>query len=401
MFSVQASLRLFLCLSIFASVTVSSNEVYFPSDKEWVKSSPNKLGIDDSKVEQIINLSFQDKATMSVVIIKDGRIIGEKHAKGFNQDSVGTSWSVAKSFYAALIGISINKGEISSLDDPVSKYLDYFNDERSNITIRDLLDMSSGLSYPRHQHEKMFFSKDHLEYSKSIPKTQEPGKKFEYNNVNSMLIGDILKQATGTNAEVLLKERILDKIDSNSYKLWTDEAGNALTYCCIDMSARDFSRFGLLFANNGKWKNEQIIPKEFIDETFQIVWDTPNWWTNHERYYSLHWWVSKHDEESKIFNASGKFGQYIFVDRENNVVVTRITKYDSKDHGSVQKWGPLKYFTWANLNTAIFFGRSLLKLGIIEEGDDVVTPATYEDGESKEFYRDYSEVIKAISELSK
>lgn len=401
MFSVQASLRLFLCLSIFASVTVSSNEVYFPSDKEWVKSSPNKLGIDDSKVEQIINLSFQDKATMSVVIIKDGRIIGEKHAKGFNQDSVGTSWSVAKSFYAALIGISINKGEISSLDDPVSKYLDYFNDERSNITIRDLLDMSSGLSYPRHQHEKMFFSKDHLEYSKSIPKTQEPGKKFEYNNVNSMLIGDILKQATGTNAEVLLKERILDKIDSNSYKLWTDEAGNALTYCCIDMSARDFSRFGLLFANNGKWKNEQIIPKEFIDETFQIVWDTPNWWTNHERYYSLHWWVSKHDEESKIFNASGKFGQYIFVDRENNVVVTRITKYDSKDHGSVQKWGPLKYFTWANLNTAIFFGRSLLKLGIIEEGDNVVTPATYEDGESKEFYRDYSEVIKAISELSK
>ncbi len=401
MFSVQASLRLFLCLSIFASVTVSSNEVYFPSDKEWVKSSPNKLGIDDSKVEQIINLSFQDKATMSVVIIKDGRIIGEKHAKGFNQDSVGTSWSVAKSFYAALIGISINKGEISSLDDPVSKYLDYFNDERSNITIRDLLDMSSGLSYPRHQHEKMFFSKDHLEYSKSIPKTKEPGKKFEYNNVNSMLIGDILKQATGTNAEVLLKERILDKIDSNSYKLWTDEAGNALTYCCIDMSARDFSRFGLLFANNGKWKNEQIIPKEFIDETFQIVWDTPNWWTNHERYYSLHWWVSKHDEESKIFNASGKFGQYIFVDRENNVVVTRITKYDSKDHGSVQKWGPLKYFTWANLNTAIFFGRSLLKLGIIEEGGDVVTPATYEDGESKEFYRDYSEVIKAISELSK
>ena len=326
----------FLCLSIFASVTVSSNEVYFPSDKEWVKSSPNKLGIDDSKVEQIINLSFQDKATMSVVIIKDGKII-----------------------------------------------------------------IGDGLSYPRHQHEKMFFSKDHLEYSKSIPKTKEPGKKFEYNNVNSMLIGDILKQATGINAEVLLKERILDKIDTNSYKLWTDEAGNALTYCCIDMSARDFSRFGLLFANNGKWKNEQIIPKQFIDETFQIVWDTPNWWTNHDRYYSLHWWVSKHDEESKIFNASGKFGQYIFVDRENNVVVTRITKYDHKDHGSVQKWGPLKYFTWANLNTAIFFGRSLLKLGIIEEGDNVITPATFEDGESKEFYRDYSEVIKAISELSK
>ena len=73
---------------------------------------------------------------------------------------------MAKSYYAALIGISIDKGEIGSLDDKVVSYLEYFNDERSEITIRDLLDMSSGLDFPSHEHEKMFFQDNHLDYAK-------------------------------------------------------------------------------------------------------------------------------------------------------------------------------------------------------------------------------------------
>ena len=75
---------------------------------------------------------------------------------------------MAKSYYAALIGISLERGEISSLDDPVSMYLDYFNDSRKVITIRDILNMSSGLNYPDHQHETMFFKSDQLKYSKKI-----------------------------------------------------------------------------------------------------------------------------------------------------------------------------------------------------------------------------------------
>ena len=75
---------------------------------------------------------------------------------------------MAKSYYAALIGVSIDRGEIESLDDKVSKYLNYYDDERSNITIRDLLDMSSGLEFPSHEHERMFFQMDHLEYAKKV-----------------------------------------------------------------------------------------------------------------------------------------------------------------------------------------------------------------------------------------
>ena len=269
------------------------------ADENLETKNPNELGINQSDIDNLFNLSFQDDSTQSVTLLKNGYLIGERYADGFTKDSFGTSWSMAKSFYAALILISIDRGEIKSLDEKVSNYLTFFDDERSAITIRQLLNMSSGLRYPDHQHETMFFRKDHLEYSRNVKLEKEPDTLFEYNNVNSMLLGEILEVATGIKADILLEERILNKIGIEKKTLWRDEAQNVLTYCCIDMSARDYAKFGQLFSNGGSWDGEQIISKELVDETFQYVWDTPNWWTDEKRGYSLHWWVSRYTEESK------------------------------------------------------------------------------------------------------
>jgi len=390
--------KLYILYTFIFVVSLTSDNLYFPSD-EWKIVTPESQNINSAKVQKIIDLSFLDQSTLGVVIIKNGKIIGEKYADGYSDISHGTSWSMAKSYYAALIGISIEKGEIDSLDDNVGKYLDYYNDERSKITIRDLLDMSSGLDFPDHEHEKMFFQTNHLEYAKAVGVEKDAGLKWEYNNVNSMIIGDILFSVTGIKADKLLSERIFEPIGMKDYKLWKDESGNVLTYCCVDMSAQEYSKFGLLFARNGNWNGRQIIPKNFIDETFRVVWgfspDSP------KRGYSLHWWISKYDDNSKIFNTSGKFGQYTFVDRDNDIVFTRITKYTQKDHGDIQKWGPLQYFRWAGVSTAVMTARTLLNLGIIKEGTDVVAPITEKMGESKEFYQKYDEIIDAMADLSK
>ena len=395
------SLKMYIFTIVFFISSVNSSEVYYPNDT-WEVVSPESQNINSSRVQKLIDMSFEDDATMSVVIIKNGKIIGEQYAEGYDSDSYGTSWSMAKSFYAALIGISIEEGEINSLDDPVADYLDYFNDDRSDITIRDLLDMSSGLEYPEHQHEKMFFRKDHLQYSKDIGVEKPAGTKFEYNNINSMLLGDILFEVTGLKADTLLRERILNHIGNSDYKLWRDESGNVLTYCCIDMSAREYSRFGLLFARNGNWEGNQLISEDFVNETFQTVWETPSWWTNSKRYYSLHWWVSKYDDESKIFNASGRFGQYIFVDRENDLIFTRLTKYNDLDYGSVQKWGILGYIvSWMGVETAIGVSRFLINTGIIKRSTNINTPNTEAEGSSKEFYEQYGEIVDAMADLSR
>ena len=392
-------LIVYLLLFIFHNSFAESLE--FPNS-DWTQKNPSEVNVSQKKVKALFDLSFADSATQAVVLIKDGYLIGERYAEEFDASSFGTSWSMAKSFYAALIGISIDRGEIGGLDDKVGLYLDYFNDERSEVTIRNLLIMSSGLEYPENQHENMFFLYDQLDYSQQIGMEKEPGTLFEYNNVDSMLLGDILQKVTGKRADELLIERIFSKIGINNFTLWKDGAGNVLTYCCIDMSARDFSKFGLLFSRNGNWDGEEIISKDFVDETFTQVWDvTPQWWTDSERGYSLHWWVSKNDEEGSIFNASGKYGQYIFVDRKNDIIFTRITKYYPTP-GSVQNWGLFnRYNKIKDVDRLVNLLQFYIDNNLLDLSKDIESPLTLDDGYSKEFYENYGEIIDSIANLSR
>ena len=387
-----------ISLGLISPTSIESK--VFPGD-EWAIKTPKELNINQEKIDHLFNLSFTDDATQAVVLIKDGYLIGERYAEGFDENSFGTSWSMAKSFYASLIGISIDRGEINSLDDKVSDYLEYFNDERSEITIRDILNMASGLQFPEHEHELMFFKQDHLAYAKNVGVEKEPNTLFEYNNVNSMLLGDILLKATGKKADELLNERVLQPIGADKLTLWRDSVENVLTYCCIDMSARDYSRFGLLFSRNGQWNENQIISSDYVDETFTPYWNfTPKRFTDLDRGYSLHWWFSKNDEEGQIFNASGKFGQYIFVDRENDVIFTRITKYFPTS-GSKQDWGILERFNVKDIERFLKISRFLEAIGLLDMEDDIKTPNTRSEGESEEFYESYPKIIDAIADLSR
>ena len=389
---------LILLLILFSNL--HADVAVFP-EQEWESKTPDSVGIESEKVEYLFDLAFQDQATQSAVLIKNGYIIKERYSESYDQESYGTSWSMAKSFYAALIGISIDRGEINSLDDKVSDYVDYYNDERSEITIRQILNMTSGLDFPKNEHESMFFRHDQIAYVKDVGVEKLPEQVFEYNNVNSMIVGEILKNATGISAEILLEDRIFKPIGIDKFTLWKDGSGNPMTYCCIDMSARDYSSIGLLYSRIGKWKNEQIISENYVNETFTPYWgQTPNWWTDENRGYSLHWWISKYDNDAKIFNASGKFGQYIFVDHENDIIFTRITKYHPMP-GSRQNWGFLKYIDVDNVDLWIDVLRFLHGIGIIDLQSDITTPNTFKDGESKEFYSNYGKIMDAISSLSK
>ena len=390
-------------LSIFLLCGYIFANPYFPGDA-WETKNHDEVGLDELKIEELFELTFSDDATMSAVLIKDGYIIKEQYAEGFNENSYGTSWSTAKSFYAALVGISLDKGEIDSLDDPVAKYVPLYNEgKKKDITIRQILNMTSGLEFPSHEHEMMFFEPDHLAYAYEVGVEDEPGKVFQYNNVNSMLMGEILKGATGKTAKQLIEERLFSKIGLKNYTAWEDKAGNTLTYCCLDMSARDYSRFGILFSRDGNWNGEQVISKNYVDESLKLYWgSTPSmgWMHSDTRGYSLQWWISKYDDEAKIYNTSGKFGQFVFIDKERDIIFTRITKYRPVE-GDVQDWGTLGYLRFlGSVDRAINFSRFLIWLGLIDiDGGSVVIPYTEADGESKEFYENYVKIVERIADL--
>ena len=393
-------MRLLITLLI-SSFTIA--EAYFP-DNTWETRTAQESNLNEEQIDKLFELTFSDQASMGAILIKDGYIIREQYADGFNQDSYGTAWSTAKSFYASLIGISLDLGEIDSLDDPVSKYVkEYDTAEKKDVTIRQILNMTSGLEFPSHEHEMMFFEDDHMEYALNVGMESEPGEKFQYNNVNSMMMGKILKNVTGKTAKTLINERIFSKINLTDYTAWEDSAGNTLTYCCLDMSARDFSRFGLLFSRDGNWGGEQIISKEYVDESLKLYWgSTPSmgWSHSDTRGYSLQWWISKYDDQAKIYNTSGKFGQFVFIDKDRDIIFTRITKYYPSG-GEVQNFGPLRFLKFlGSVNAALGVSRFLYDIGLINfEKGSVQTPYTLAEGESKEFYEKYVEIVDTMATL--
>ena len=109
----------------------------------------------------------------------------------------------------------------------------------------------------------------------------------------------------------------------------------------------------------------------------------------------------KKKKSQRYGGCNGPRVQYTFVDRENDLVVTRISKYSQQDSGSTQKWGVMRYLKWAGIENAINMGRKLIDNGSINAGTDVITPYTNEDGESYEFYIKYPEVIESIADLSR
>lgn len=402
MSSFPAIWALSLIVSLFgvSEITIAKPDSVVYPENTWVTKTAETIGLNQTSVKHLFNLSFQDQSTQGAALFVKGKLVYEQYAEGFNKDSVATSWSMAKSFYAALIGISIDRGEINSLDDKVSQYLDYFNDDRREMTIRQLLNMSSGLEMPDDEHEKMFFTKNHLAYAKKVELKTEPGERFEYNNVNSMLLADILFRGTGVRADKLLEDRILKRIGMDNVTLWKDPANNPLSYCCIDTTVRQFARFGLLFARGGKWQDQQIVPRTFIDQTFQLERSDLADKIKIERGYSLHWWISRYQKDAKIFSAKGKFGQRIFVDPENDMVFVRVTKYHPTG-GEVIDWGPLRFF---NQLGSVEFRRKLASIlgyiGLINIHSDVRAPMTFDDGVSNEFLINHDSIIDALAALS-
>ena len=149
-------LRLFasLCL-LLQGIAVNGSEEpqngHFPSEV-WQTQSAEAVNVNPKKLEKLFELSFEDPSTQGAALFKNGKLIKEHYAEGYSKNNVATSWSMAKSFYAALVGISIERGEIGHLDEKLSLYLDYFSDDRRDITIRQLLNMTSGLEMPSHEH---------------------------------------------------------------------------------------------------------------------------------------------------------------------------------------------------------------------------------------------------------
>jgi CubicO group peptidase (beta-lactamase class C family) len=235
--------------------------------------------------------------------------------------------SMAKTAVGLLVGVAIAQGKIDSLDEKASRFLpEWRNDGRRDITIRHLLAMQSGL---RNQNSKTFPLSDlavmHLgtklePFVLSIPAAEPPGKRYEYNNVNSQVLGVILERVYGQRYSTLLSEHLWKPIAAQDSFLWLDhESGLARTYCCLMATAYDWGRIGLLLLSGGRAGKKQIVPRGWVSEMLKP--------SSAAKEFGLHLFLgtpAKGYEARGLYFLSGLAEQHVWVIPEEKVVIVRV-----------------------------------------------------------------------------
>ncbi len=350
----------------------------------WESATPESVGMSSSRLEEAFNYAFQDGSfTQAAVVIKDGKLVYEKYrgmtdneanalasTLGENadfykslyeqrdQNSYISSWSTAKSFTSFLIGIAVESGSINSIEDSASNYItEWSSDERSSITIKNLLDMRSGLPpacYNFGTNEigecinasdsssggNIIYADDQLtkciDRELAIQGVTHPwydnGSSiysrgaFQYSNCDTMVLGEIIFRATGQDVQTYAEYNLFSKIgiDASWWRDFTSSGqsnGNYLAYCCLDSTARDFAKFGHMLLLGGVWEGDNQKYASYVELIKNL------------NSYGLQFWTicakaqSNSNCDEWIVSTVGFDGQYIMIDFQRNVVVVRASLY--------------------------------------------------------------------------
>jgi CubicO group peptidase (beta-lactamase class C family) len=305
---------------------------------DWEVAPPEEHGMDPGSLDAARAYAFADGMnTQGVVVVHDGVIVAEWYADGADEESWAASWSVAKSFTSALVGIAIGDGLIPGVDEPMTTYFpEWAGTERETMTLRDVLQMSSGLDWiedydPAAVAESdiirlVLGERDQLAYASSRPGASEPGSVWSYSSGDTMLLSGVIEQATGMPADEYARQELFDPLGLEQAEWWRDARGHTLTYCCLDTTSRGFARFGLLYEREGAWGDEQVVPTGWVEDSLEAAPQSGG-------AYGYQWWI---DQAAGLpddtFAALGHDGQYIYVIPSLDLVVVRNGTY-VKDPG--------------------------------------------------------------------
>jgi CubicO group peptidase (beta-lactamase class C family) len=281
-----------------------------------------------------------ETGTQAFIVVQHDRLLAEGYFGGFGRDSIATSFSVAKSYLSALIGIAIEEGAIGGLDDSITTYLPELleRDARfADITIRDLLDMTSGIGYEETgfiggDDSLTYYFEDLRELALHRTRIDEPpGERWHYNNYNPLLLGIILERATGMPVAEYLEQRLWTRIGAEFPASWSLDREGGLEKLESGINARpiDFAKLGRLYLHGGDWDGHQVVPAEWVADSMTGMRTEPGFWPpefsspDGSLSHALYWWRMTRPNGEVISIAHGNLGQFVVVAPAQDLVIVR------------------------------------------------------------------------------
>jgi CubicO group peptidase (beta-lactamase class C family) len=274
--------------------------------------------------------------TTGLLVARDGVILHEAYFQGYDERSLATSFSVAKSFTSALVGIALDRGLVRSLDDAISDYVpELVGSGYEGVAIRDVLTMSSGIGfdedYARGGSDVMqlplrlfVLRQPVVEVLRRLPRAREPGAQQSYASSDAQALGLLLARATGTSVAEFLEEAIWRPAGMEAGAAWgTDLHDQELTYAFLGATLRDYARFGRLFLNGGRRDDRQVVPAAWVAASVRPgatrMAEGAGFGAGFD--YGYQWWVPDGDEGD--FLAMGIWGQFVFVHPGHRIVIVK------------------------------------------------------------------------------
>lgn len=323
-------------LTIFSGkLSPDIDELHLFPYREMAANKPQPWAVsvnyNKAKIDANLLKKMELFKTTSFLVIKNDSIIYENYWEQYNDKSFTNSFSMAKSFTAALIGIAIKQGLIKSVNEPIGNYIDSYKEgDKAKITIKHLLTMSSGIDFdetyssPWAWPSEAYYGNNVNALTLNAGIKEAPGITWKYKGGDTQLLGIILKKVLGNKTvSQFAAENLWQKMGAEQPAFWSLDKANGMekVSCCWYATARDFARFAKLYLNKGNWNGEQLIDSSYIQESIQLanlkdIDGKPN------DKYGYQWWVMKHKGQD-IFYCRGIRGQYIFAVPDSNLIVVR------------------------------------------------------------------------------
>ncbi|MBN8500752.1 MAG: serine hydrolase [Sphingomonadales bacterium] len=330
-----------------------------PLSDAALKAVTERPGVDREKLARAVDTLFnggETAETRAVLVIHNGTTVAERYGPGYHENTRFVSWSMAKSVTAVMIGQLVADGRLR-LDEsvPIPAW-QRSGDPRGEITLRQLLQMRSGLRHTeagdppyRSDEVRMLFldGRDNMAaYAEAQPLEADPGSKWEYSSATTVILADLAARALTTSndpAERIravrdyLKTRLFEPIGMKSMVPEFDASGTLIGGSLIHGTARDWARFGEFLRNRGAVKGAQLVPSQWIDFMTEPSPRNPGYgaqlWLNQPQPDGARQWP---DAPPSAFSMNGHLGQYVVVSRDNGVVVVRLGKTQDNVRRPVQ-----------------------------------------------------------------
>jgi len=286
---------------------------------------------------------FKRNFVTGFLVLHNDQIIIEKYFHEADRNSRFVSQSLSKSIVSILVGAAVEEGAIKSIEDPVTKYLPYLSTSGyRNVTVKNLLQMSTGVNYSENYRDPksgaaligaalLTGNPSFKDYAQSIqPTNTPPGTKFEYQSVNTQVLGLLLEKVTGKRLNQYAQEKLWRKIgaQSDAFFYESKKQPDTCAFACFNATVRDYARVGLMMLRGGTLGEEPVVSSGWVrDSTIpDAPYLKPKPGSPEGGYgYAYQWWVPPGNDGA--FTAQGIYGQCIYVNPARHIVIVQTSAW--------------------------------------------------------------------------